>query len=105
PIAGSETATMFESSMIRLETNDDVSKIQNPLEGAAAWFWSAIAVMTLLRTHFCLPKTVNANLSAQNLGAAILSIPTGYRRGGTATSPARYAAVWREIASCRRPQN
>jgi hypothetical protein len=34
---GSETATMFESSMIRDEISDAVSRIQNP-EGAAAWF-------------------------------------------------------------------
>src|ERR1700733_9238360 len=44
PIAGRDTATMFESSMIREDTSEDVSRNQNP-EGAAAWFWSVIAVM------------------------------------------------------------
>jgi hypothetical protein len=35
---------MFESSIIKDDTSDDVSRIQNP-DGAAAWFWSVIAVM------------------------------------------------------------
>src|ERR1700716_4083491 len=47
PIAGRETATILESSMIKDDTSDDVSRIQNP-DGAAAWFWSAIAVIARL---------------------------------------------------------
>src|ERR1700761_8186612 len=86
PIAGSETATMLESSMIRLDTNDDVSRIQNPLDGAAAWLWSAMAVIERAPEAVAsLPKTVNSNHSALNLGAAILSIPAGYRHGRTAS--------------------
>jgi hypothetical protein len=51
PIAGRETATIFESSMINEETSEDVRRIINP-DGAAARFWSAIAVMKSA-SRFC----------------------------------------------------
>jgi hypothetical protein len=50
-MAGRETATMFESSIIKDDTSDDVSRIQNP-DGAAAWFWSVIAVMSWFPDKF-----------------------------------------------------
>src|SRR5580698_8800442 len=45
PMEGRETATMLESSMIRDDTSEAVSRIPK-LDGAAAWCWSVMAVIS-----------------------------------------------------------
>src|SRR5580698_11483318 len=89
PMAGRDTATMFESSMIREETSEDVSRTQNP-DGAAAWFWSIIAVMKLFpdKRRRQAKSQWTTNVWAKTLAAACIPLPpimvrmVGGRGGG-----------------------
>src|ERR1700760_2424264 len=86
---------MFESSMIKDDTSDDVSRIQNP-DGAAAWFWSAMAVMTQLPIGFGLQRrnrTLNHKRGALNFGRTMYSIPIGYGLIPSGSSGLGYAAA------------
>ena len=106
PIAGRETATIFESSMIKDDTSDDVSRIQNP-DGAVAWFWSVMAVMIRLPIgsgQRRLKSTLNHKCGALNCGRTMHSIPLGYGLDPSGSSALGYAAATKPSSARARPE-